>query len=265
MQHVRKLGRVWNGFLILVFGSLLSSAYGSDMSLYGVYKRQLYLQKDAGAPVLLCCGNVFNAIVELTDSNSVTTAVLAAPDGKQTLLSLAPQQEFLPHCWVLSACSSYPNRESLDANWTNGSYTLAIYGANDGLTTATLNLSGDAYPTNPPHILNFVEAQAVDAGKDFVLHWEGFDDATTNDFCFVSVKKADETLVSSMPFLKEPNQIDGTATSLVIPAGTLAPNEHYEVYVRFDKVLARNTSGYPATTSHASYARGTRFNLVTVP
>jgi hypothetical protein len=265
MQHVRRVGRVGIGFLVLVFGSALWSAYGSDMSLYGVYKRQVYLQKDAGAPLLLCCGNVFNAIVEPTDSNSVTTAVLATPDGKQTLLSLGAQQEFLPRSWVLSACSTYQNRESLDANWTSGNYTLAIYGANDGLVTATLNLSGDAYPTNPPHILNFTETQAVDASKDFVLHWEGFDDATTNDFCFVSVKKADETLVSSMPFLEEANKLDGTATSLVIPAGTLAPNEHYEVYVRFDKVLARNSSGSPTVTSHASYARGTRVSLVTLP
>jgi len=266
MQHVLRSGRVGIGLSILLFSSLLWPAYGGDMSLYGVYKRQVYLQKDSGAPVLLCCGNVFNAVVELTDSNSVTTAVVAGPDGKQTMLSLDYQQEFMPRCWVLAACSGYPNRESLDANWTNGDYTLAIYGANDGLITSTLNLSGDAYPTNPPHILNYPETQAVDAAKDFTLHWEGFEDAMTNDFCFVSLKKAaDNSLVSSMPFLEEVNKLDGTATSVVIPAGTLAPNEHYEVYIRFDKVLARNTFGYPGVTSHASYARGTRLSLVTIP
>lgn len=265
MQHVRKVGPLGIAFLSLILCLPFCSAQASDISLYGIYKRQLYLQTSSGAPTLQCCGNVFNAIVEQTDSNSVSTAVLLAPDGQQTLMSSEIEQEFLPRCWVLAACSGYPNRESLDANWTNGDYTLAIYGAS-GLITSTLNLSGDAYPTNPPHVLNYTEAQRVDAAKDFTLHWEGFDNATTNDFCFVSVKKtSDDSLVSSISFLQEPNPLDGTATSIVIPAGTLAPNEHYEIYIRFDKVLSRNTTSYPGIIGHASYARGTRFSLVTVP
>jgi hypothetical protein len=84
----------------------------------------------------------------------------------------------------------------------------------------------------------------------------------------LSVRKlgdANSNAVFSTHFLETPGHLDGTATSAIIPAGTLLPGEHYDAYVRFDKILVRDTNSYPGAVGSASYARGTHFSLRTVP
>ena len=71
--------------------------------------------------------------------------------------------------------------------------------------------------------------------------------------------------VFSTPFLETPSHLDGTATSVIIPAGTLIPGEAYDAYVRFDKILVRDTTSYPGAIGSASYARGTHFSLRAAP
>ena len=266
MNNICKIDRFGFGMLAAVLCSLPLSVRAADVSLYAVYKRQVYFQADAGAPALQCSPYIFNAVVEPTGSNSVTAAVLTAPNTNQIPLAFWHENEILPRRWLWAMCAIYPTQTALDAAWPNGNYSFSISGATDGLKTPALNLPGDFYPPKPPHIQNYLEAQMVDASQDFVLRWDAFESGTTSDFVLVAIRnKADCNPVFNTPFLEEPNNLNGTATSVVIPAGTLKPGEHYDAYVRFDKIIARDTTSYPGAIGHVSYAKGTHCSLNTTP
>jgi hypothetical protein len=265
MNRCRALQRLKVGLVLSFLGLAWLPAKAADVNLYAIYKRQVYVQTNSSIPAPRCCSFMFDAIVELTESNSITAAGLAAPGGAQTALAVSQEKEFLPHRWMSWTCGSFPNREELDSAWASGEYTFFIFGTRDKLMTPALKLSGDAYPTNAPHVQNFVEAQSVDATQDFVVRWDPLPEGTTNDVVFVSVRSlAGNTSVFNTPFLKGEGMLDGTASSVTIPAGTLAPGSEYDVYVRFDKVSERNVDS-KGVIGQASYAVGTHFSLKTNP
>jgi len=247
-------------FLFLTLGQ----AKAADIGLFSLYKRQVFVQTNAGPPGPRCSPFMFDAIVELTASNSIAAAALVGPAGTQTALTVSEEQEFLPRRWLYWTCGSFDSAQALEATWPAGAYSFFIFGK-ESFRTPALNLVGDAYPTNAPHIANFIEAQSVDPAKDFVLRWDTLPEGTTNDTVFVSVRNlADQSAVFNTPFLRGRGSLDGTATAVTIPAGTLAPGLDYDVYVRFDKVLERNHD-IPGVLGQTSYASGTHFNLKTSP
>ena len=265
MKRVCLLRGIIRGVVLVVTGCFAGSAIASDVSLYAVYKRQVYVQTNDAEPSLRCCPYVFNAVVGQTGSNSVTAAAVAAPNGTQTPLASGVQKEFLPLGWVSSACQIYPDRDAFDSNWIAGDYTFMIFGAHETPATAVLNLSGESYPAKPPHIANYGETQTIDVSKDFAVRWDAFEEGTTNDLIFFSVRSVPDNLpVFSTAFLESGRSLDGTATSAVIPANTLAADTQYEIYIRFDKVAQRNTDSYPGVTGLASYASGTKCAVKTL-
>jgi hypothetical protein len=261
--------RVRNGFGVGLTMAFLWLAYApgmaADISLVALYKRQVFVQTNAGPAFPRCSPFMFDAIVELAGSNSVAAAAVAAPGGAQTALTVSEEREFLPRRWFSWTCGSFPTQEALETTWPNGKYSFFIFGISNRFTAPALSLAGDTYPTNAPHIQNFVEAQAVDPATDFSLRWDAFPEGTTNDVVFVSVRSvAEQVAVFSTAFLKREGGLDGTATAVTIPAGILAAGQDYDVYVRFDKVLERNEV-MPGVAGLASYASGTHFILKTSP
>jgi hypothetical protein len=235
----------------------------ADGNLYAIYKRQLCVQTNSGMPAPRCSPFVFDAIVSLTQSNSITAAGLAASDGTQTVLTTTEVHEFVPSRHVAWTCENFSTRAELDASFPDGNYTFLIFGTHDGLKRPALNLNTAAYPP-APHIRNYLEAQAVDASADFRLEWDLFEDGTTNDLVFVSVRNSsDRAAAFNTPFLQPAASLDGTASSASIPAGTLSANQEYDVYVRFDKVLQHDTDSYPGATGLSTCATGTHFTLKT--
>ncbi len=248
-----------------MLGSLVLAARAADVSLYAVFKRQVFLQADSGVPALQsspCSGSSFlNVVVELAAPDSVAAVTLTTGTSSPSPLFRWYNNEFLPPRWVFALSAAFPNQAALDLALPNGDYALSIAATNDGLKSLTLNLTGDAYPP-PPHIQNWPETQTVDASKDFGLKWDAYAGGTANDFIFVSVRKlTNGDPLFSTPFLETAGHLDGTATSVILPAGTLQPGETYDAYVRFDKILTRDTASYPGAVGSASYARGTHFNL----
>ena len=263
MNVVRKAASVLFGAVLL--GLLPASLTAADVSVYAIYKRQIYAQTSDAAPVLKCYPHVIDALIEASGSNTVSSAMLGLPNTPARSLEFGLEAEFLPLRFVYLSFAAYPDQKSLDQNWPNGECTFSIFGAKDGAITSVLKLEGDAYPAQPPHIRNFAETQTVDASKDFTLKWDPFVGGTTNDFCFVLIKSIKDDLpVTNTPFLGEANALDGTVQEIVIPGGTLGPGEEYDVYVRFDKIVDRNTESYPGAIGVASYANGTHFILKTV-
>ena len=57
---------------------------------------------------------------------------------------------------------------------------MTIGTADEGTFTPAMNLPGDDYP-NPPQLLNFDAAQAINASTNFDFIWGSFTNGTTND------------------------------------------------------------------------------------
>ena len=263
MTAVPKVGLITLGAIFLSFPPTPLPA--ADASVYAIYKRQIYVQTSEALPSLKCYPYVIDVLVEAASSNSIASAMIGISNSPALSLENGLEAEFLPFRWISLSVAAFPDQKTLDASWPDGNCTFSIFGAKDGAITAPLKLSGDAYPVQPPHIQNFAETQAVDASRDFTLRWSSFVGGTTNDSCFVVIKTIRNDLpVTNTPFIGEPNTLDGTVSEIVIPAGTLNSNEEYDVYVRFDKVVDRNTESYPGVTGVASYASGTHFTLKTV-
>ncbi len=152
MNVVRKAVLVLPG---LVLCSMLCSLNAADVTVYAIYKRQVYFQTNDAAPVLKCCPFVIDAIVEATSSNSVSSAAVGVSDTPARPLENGFEAEFLPLRWVALNCAVFPDQKALDTTWPDGDYTFSIFGATDGAITSVLNLSGGHYPAHPPHIKNF--------------------------------------------------------------------------------------------------------------
>jgi hypothetical protein len=107
-----------------------------------------------------------------------------------------------------------------------------------------------------PHLTNYLEAQSVDPTRPFRLGWEPFQGGTAADCIYVELQPD----AFHTPALSEPGALNGTATSVIIPAGTLQPNSQYSGVVTFyDYTLTTNAAGLILAYRAAS----TEFTLTT--
>jgi hypothetical protein len=158
----------------------------------------------------------------------------------------------------------------VDFSYPTGVYTLRINTAHDGnkvqLLTTT-NLSTISFPTNPPRVSNFIEAQVVDAFTNFVIKWDAFSGGTSNDFISLSVADANGVVAfRTATFGTEPGLtlLNGTNTSVLISSNKLAPGKTYYGYLIFEKDRVIQTN-YVGARGLVGFAKATSFTLQTIP
>jgi hypothetical protein len=95
----------------------------------------------------------------------------------------------------------------------------------------------------------------VDATQAFTLSWDAFPGGTTADYIAVTVGDAFTTVNPPAT-----NALNGTATSVVIPAGTLQTANNYDAAVTFYRFSATTNATY---ATEAFRATGTQFPLST--
>jgi hypothetical protein len=147
------------------------------------------------------------------------------------------------------------NLATFDATFPNGNYTFTVQAPTSN-QQVTVNLPASVTQPPVPHLSNFTAAQSVDASQPFTVRWDALPGGGASEYIFVQVGTAFRT-----PEPGSPGALYGTATSVVIPAGTLQPNTPYEGTLGFYRA-STNTFG----TSHVTAAfRATfiRFSLVT--
>lgn len=127
----------------------------------------------------------------------------------------------------------------------------------------TAALPADDYPSTTPQVANFDAAQQINCGADFTLAWQPLN-STSDRFVWVSVDEpsSGETVFSS-PWVGTQGALNGTDTSVVIPAGTLRTGYSYLVTV-MPAALTLDTVSYPGALGLIGYNKQTQFNL-TVP
>lgn len=250
------------GFLAVLLFGFAASVRGSDVSFYLVAgKGQGLTQTNGGAPVLQT-GTPFQflSFADETASGAVSSASVTIPGGTTNALTQCcddpPQAKFN---------AQFTTSNAMNSAYASGSYTQTIVTVHDGTKVAGLTLTGDVYP-NDPHVSNWTAAQSVNVDIDFVVTWDAFTGGTASDFVQFEVDdNMDNPVFETVPEPGAPGSFNGTNTSIVIPAGTLAPGTNYNGYLLFAKFAASNTTAYAGVRGVAGCFKKTQFNISTLP
>jgi hypothetical protein len=186
-----------------------------------------------------------DAIGSISPSFTVQSASLRAPNRRT--YTLTNYSDF----FVFQ--KGFATRRALDSAFTNGTYTVSV-GTSLGLASIALRLRGNTYP-NTPEILNWAAAHDIDASADFVLQWNPFTGASSNDTVLLDIRNVEGVLAAGMP-------LPATATSYTIAGGILSPGEPYFGRILFFKRNATaTTTTPPPLEGTASYYRETLFSI----
>lgn len=149
-----------------------------------------------------------------------------------------------------------PVTAPVEFRFPNGDYVFNIQAATSN-QQVTVNFPSSLTAPPSPRLSNYAAAQAIDPAQPFTLAWDLFAGGTAGDCIHVEIYGN----VFKTPALGEAGALNGTATSIVIPANTLQPNHTYSGCVTFyDYTLLTNG------TSHISLAyrsATTEFTLAT--
>jgi methionine-rich copper-binding protein CopC len=194
---------------------------------------------------------IFSADTTLSSNQTALSITLELPDaGVSNLLN----NPFVPAQFYLS--EGYTNQSDLSAVFGNGNYIFTVIAASSN-EQVTVNLSSGIAQPAAPQISNYTQAQAIDPTQPFTLKWNAFAGGSSSDTIFFSIP---EVFQSASPGTA--GGLNGTATSIVIPANTLAADTSYSAYVSFYHITVTTNRAARYTTA-AYRASTTTFHLVT--
>jgi hypothetical protein len=135
------------------------------------------------------------------------------------------QDFILPEDYFLTA--SETNQSAFDSTFPDGNYIFTVYAATSN-QEVTVGMPSSLAQPGAPQVSNFAATQSVNPTQPFTLEWDAFVGGTAKDSIYVSIGN---TYGSGDIYTS--NGIPGTATSFVIPAGTLETNSSYASYIVF--------------------------------
>ena len=192
----------------------------------------------------------FNASTSLSSNRTVSGITLTIPGGAQT--NLSQFYTYAPYVTFAYAASS----NTLESSYPQGDYIFNLTGTPANLQ-ATVTLPIAMAQPNAPHISNFDAAQSLNAAQAFTLTWDPFKNGTANDFISVSVGDND----FQTPNIGTNGALNGTATSVTIPAGKLVANSNYFAQIVFYRFVTTSNASY---ATFAYRATGTQFEINTI-
>ncbi len=166
----------------------------------------------------------------------ISGMTLCTPAGRTEVMDFAPGSGgFLFYEGAVTA-------QALNLRFGPGDYRLTLRSLITGDTAYTVPLAPDDYPP-APKILNFAAAQAIDPGADFTLRWAEF---TGGGIRRITLEIADG---ENFEVVFAPPPLEGEATTVVIPAGTLQPNHAYVVTLLFTRLTHAVLEAVPQIVS----------------
>ena len=185
-----------------------------------VFKQGYYVQHSAAAPPPAPeTPFAFMATVRSPlGGPGVTGGSITFPSGTQAVL----QDIYI---------DTPPTQEALDQSYPAGAYTVRF--TQDGTGTHTVPMNMPAGPPPVPHFANYEQARQIDVAQPFTLRWDAFTGAGANDVQVLIVTDGSGETVFMAPDLCVPRELPLSATSIVIPAGTLQDNQTYTAGLAF--------------------------------
>ncbi len=218
-----------------------------------LFKYLGYSQTSASIPVLSAENPAaFSALVDTPTDNAVTAASLKLPNGSvSNLLSLGGE-------FILG--EPFDSQAELDAAYPTGSYEMTMTRSTPPATKVTMTVPS-GYPTTP-QVANYAAAQAVDPTVDFTLQWGAFAGATGSDLLILEIADGDNTILVA-PDSCVPIELANTATSFVIPAGTLEEGKIYDAAITFYKTFFYSTNSPADFLTAGAMVKTTQFTINT--
>jgi Bacterial Ig-like domain len=206
------------------------------ITTFSLGKTHFYRQTSAALPTLdPDFPYAFNADTSLSSNRTATNVLLTLPTSSVSNLT---QNLFRPE--VFSMFSINTNLTSFEALFPAGSYVFNVQ-ASSSNQTVPVNFPAAMLQPGAPHVSNFNAAQAVNPSQPFALTWDAFPGGTVTDVVVVVIGDS-----FSSTNIGSPGALNGTATSITLPAGTLAANSNYSGTIGFYR--------YVFTTNGTSYA-----------
>ena len=229
--------------------------WAADATLLGVIKGVAHLQTGPDTVVLKENAHRFEAFADGSAPGRIVAASVTPPSSGA--VAMAPDGD---EAWGASA--GFPNQAGLDTAFPNGTFALRVTGHADGQRDVTLNLAGDTYPP-VPKVEGYDQLQAVDPSAPLSLTWQPFAGGLPSDFIQVelSIAGPDDRTVLETGAPGEPGSLDGTRTSVLVPAGTLQAGQSYVGRLFFGRILGFNFEYGPETPAVTGYFRETEFSL----
>jgi hypothetical protein len=223
----------------------------APMFSFTVSKGCMYHQNSSGSPVL-DAGNpyCFLACTTIPCPTGATNVNLRMPIGSVANLS---GTALVGHLNFLDC--GYPSAAALDIAYGTGGYLFTVQATSSNMPV-TVNFPTLNQPP-APHVSNWAAAQVIDPTKPFALAWDALAGGTAADCIYIEIYGG----AFKTPALGDAGALNGTATSVTIPANTLQPNQTYQGSVTFYhyQVLTNGT----AHVSLAYRASTTEFELTT--
>jgi hypothetical protein len=192
----------------------------------------------------------FSATTSLASNRPASGINLTLPTSVTNSMSQA-----FGHPEIFTFFASSTNLSSLDATYPTGTYTFVLQPSNS--LTVPVNLPSALVQPSTPRVANYTATQSVIATNSFQLMWDPFVSGTATDYVSVSVGTNFQTGGPGIT-----NTLNGTATSVTIPANTFAANSNYSATVGFYRaVVTSNTPNNYVTIAYL--ASQTQFTLVT--
>lgn len=247
--------------ICLATAALALPLAAADVFMIAVLKGQRFIQDSQGIVAMDTrsdgdSGVGFRSMVEEDALGSVLSATLQGPAGAATTL----RREYADEP-ALQHEQDYDSLLDLTHERPDGNYTVTLATRNDGPKSLTLALTGSAWPP-VPRITNHTTLQSATATSPITVQWQSMG-GTTDDYIFLQIVNpiyGNPVFESGAP--GEPGALNGTSTSLVIPANTLEVGHRYRAELLFLRVASVDRS---YTTAVAGYSKSVSFDLVTKP
>lgn len=225
---------------ILVATALATvSAAAAELAELFLFKAVWYLQtSDADPELLPRAQDPF----DLTATAFLSEELLADPDALLFLTGMTLRagtglypMDFDPGAGAFRFYDGAVTAQGLDLRYPPGNYRFTLHSVITGETSYTVPLYGDDYPP-APKVIHFPAAQQIDPARDFTLRWSEFTGGGGREI-WVQI-----TVAASGQVVFAPPPLDGTATSLLIPAGTLEAETNFQAQLIFKRYTHADSS-----------------------
>jgi hypothetical protein len=237
------------GFWLVTFGSAAARAQTTNtntcisplnsdfVTKYEILEEAGYLETNLAGPVPNGTNAfVFEAIIKLATNlaGTASSAVLTIPGAGPTLMNQTNSSEFI----IFAVTNAFTN---ITSTYPDGTYQFTIFD-----NTIEVSMPADSVLPNAPTLSNFAADQSINANADFTLQWNAFNTGGVLDFISVRLtSEYDDSNAFKTGDFGCPGALDGTASSILIPANTLFTNTAYRAEIEFIKVYTFDTNSIP--------------------